>query len=254
MLGAVRHSGPLRVQKPFYPEAGLCHAYVLHPPGGLVGGDDLTINVHAEADVEVLLTTPAAGKFYRSTGMTAVQRQNLYVADGACCEWLPQENILFDGALSKLFTEVRLAADARFIGWEINGLGRPAADLLYRRGCHNQRFAIYRDGNVFYLDRLKLNGDRDVYHAPWGLRGRCVSGLLAATPADDAALAAARSVTAEHGETIAACTLIQDEDLLLCRCLSDDTQSVRRYMIQLWHKLRPFVVGRKACEPRIWAT
>lgn len=252
VMGASRHCGPLRVQRPFYPESGLCHTYLLHPPGGLVGGDRLQIDVHAGAGAEVLLTTPAAGKFYRSLGRQAQQRQRLSVAEGACCEWLPQENILFDGALSLSATDVELAPGARFIGWEIGGLGRPAAKAPYRRGRHDQRFAIYRDGRLFCLERLKVDGTGGVHHAAWGMRGRCVSGTLAATPADAAALAAAREITADCDDDVVACTLI--EDVLLCRCLSDGMQSVRRYMARLWNRLRPLVVGREACTPRIWLT
>ena len=251
VIGASRHRGPLRVQRPFYPESGLCHTYLLHPPGGLVGGDRLRIDVHAGAGAEVLLTTPAAGKFYRSLGRQAQQRQRLSVAEGACCEWLPQENILFDGALSLSATDVELAPGARFIGWEIGGLGRPASRAPYRRGRHDQRFAIYRDGRLFYLERMKLDGADGAYRAAWGLRGRCVSGMLVATPADAAALAAARSVAAARDD-VTACTLI--EDVLLCRCLGDDVQSARRYLARLWNVLRPLVVGREACTPRIWLT
>ena len=40
-----RHVGPLRIQKPFYPGDGACHVYLLHPPGGLVGGDVLDVTV-----------------------------------------------------------------------------------------------------------------------------------------------------------------------------------------------------------------
>lgn len=265
MMGAARHLGPLRVQRPFYPESGsesgpgsgLCHTYLLHPPGGMVGGDQLRIDVDAGAGAEVLLTTPAAGKFYRSLGQQSQQRQRLSVAAGACCEWLPQENILFDGALSLSATDVELAPGARFIGWEIGGLGRPAAEAPYRSGRHDQRFAVYRDGRLFYTERIRLDGDRGAYRAAWGLRGRCVSATLIATPADADALAAARSLTAARAldageDDVAACTLI--EDVLLCRCLGDDMQSARRYMTRLWSILRPSVVGRAACPPRIWLT
>ncbi len=93
------HSGPLRVQWPFYPEQQVCHVYILHPPGGIVGGDTLHIQVLVETGAQVLLTTPAANKFYRSNkGATARLRQSLTVGEGAALEWFPQEAIVFDGA------------------------------------------------------------------------------------------------------------------------------------------------------------
>ena len=40
------HRGPLVVQRPFYPEGpGVPHVYLLHPPGGIVGGDSLRVEV-----------------------------------------------------------------------------------------------------------------------------------------------------------------------------------------------------------------
>ena len=73
-----RHFGPLQVQKPFYPELnGACHVYILHPPGGMVGGDSINIDINANANSHALITTPAAGQIIwilrkRSTGSRRV--------------------------------------------------------------------------------------------------------------------------------------------------------------------------------------
>jgi urease accessory protein len=126
--------GPLAVQRPFYPEGSTCHVYVLHPPGGLVGGDVLAIEVRVGEGAQALITTPGAAKLYRSLGPTAEQTQRLRVAAGGSLEWLPQENILFPGAQARLRTELDLEPGAAFIGWEVQCLGRPAIGERFETG------------------------------------------------------------------------------------------------------------------------
>ena len=139
-----RHCGPLRVQKALYPEGeGVCQAIVLHPPSGIAGGDHLLISATVGAGAHAQLTTPGAGKWYRSGGPEASQRLELTVEEGAALEWLPQETIVFDGARARMETRVRLAADSRFIGWDILCLGRAAAGGRLRRAgqqaeCHKK--------------------------------------------------------------------------------------------------------------------
>ncbi len=129
-----RHSGPLLVQSPFYPEGGVCHTYVLHPPGGVAGGDQLSIKTHVGDNSHALLTTPAAGKFYRCAQGVAAQSVELVVERGAALEWLPQENIFFAGTHASLTVKVALEADASFIGWDISCFGRPACEESFHSG------------------------------------------------------------------------------------------------------------------------
>src|SRR5690606_30424398 len=95
VLAGRRHYGPLRVQRPFYPEGAPCHTYVLHPPGGVVGGDRLHMDIRLEPGSHALLTMPGATKFYRSAGATSLLQQHFHVGEDAVLEWLPQDNILF---------------------------------------------------------------------------------------------------------------------------------------------------------------
>ncbi len=55
--------GPLAIQRPLYPEGNPCHTYLLHPPGGVVGGDTLQISVHAIQGAKSLITTQERPNF-----------------------------------------------------------------------------------------------------------------------------------------------------------------------------------------------
>ena len=97
-----RHVGPLRLQKTLYPEGpAVAHLLVVHPPAGIAGGDDLALDVVVRRDAHALVTTPGATKWYRSDGEPARQAVSLSIARGGCVEWLPQENIVFDGAVAE---------------------------------------------------------------------------------------------------------------------------------------------------------
>ena len=77
------HEGPLYVQRPFYPEGDLCHVYILHPPGGMVGGDVIQIDISVAEEASALITTPASAKVYKSAGHTSKIHQSLIVEAGA---------------------------------------------------------------------------------------------------------------------------------------------------------------------------
>ena len=125
VLAARRHVGPLRVQKPLYPEGpDVCQVIVVHPPGGIVAGDSLVIRIDAGECAHVQLTTPGAAKWYRSPGPVARAETTVLVRAGAFVEWLPQDALLFNGARASIALRILLAADARFIGWDVTSLGR----------------------------------------------------------------------------------------------------------------------------------
>jgi urease accessory protein len=250
VLAHRRHVGPLMVQRPFYPEGGICHVYLLHPPGGIVGGDQLELQARAEPGSHALITTPAATKFYRAGPHPhAVLRQNLSVQD-ATLEWLPQETIVFDGAKVRSQTRVELAGNSRFIGWEILCLGRPVVEEKFSAGELQQNFLLYHDGKPLLLDRLRLAGDSPALQAQWGFEGAQAMGTMLMAPGSGADLAALRAVQA-NGVRFA---LTQVGGVLHCRALAAQAEAIRRLFTELWLQLRSALVGHVAVPPRIWAT
>jgi len=252
VLAKRRHDGPLVVQKPLYPEGdATCHAIVVHPPAGIAGGDELEIAVRAAEDAHALLTTPGAGKWYRSGGAWARQRIELDARDGACIEWLPQETIVYDGALADIRTEVRLAGGARFIGWEIVCFGRTGSGERFGRGACALETLVWRDGKLLRLERGRIEGGGALLDSPAGLAGQPVCGTLLASAAGlEGALASCRVLRPESGE--GAVSLLPG--VLVARYLGPSSEAAKRYFTQLWRLVRPVVAGIEAREPRIWST
>jgi urease accessory protein len=250
VLAHRRHVGPLMVQRPFYPEGGICHVYLLHPPGGVVGGDSLALQVQVDAGSHALITTPAATKFYRAgPHPPALLRQNLQV-NAATLEWLPQETIVFDGARARSCTRVDLSGAAQFIGWEIFCLGRPVVQERFRDGELHQDFLLYHNGRPLLLDRLRLSGDSPAHAARWGLADAQAMGTMLMYPGTGADLAALRAV--DTGDARLALTLVGG--VLHCRALAAQAEAIRRLFTELWLQLRHTLLGRTAIAPRIWAT
>ncbi|MBK6850993.1 MAG: urease accessory protein UreD [Burkholderiales bacterium] len=151
-----RHSGPLRVLQRLYPEGdAICHHVLVHPPGGIVGGDELRIDADLGPGTHALITTPGATRFYRSNGATAVQDVNLRLAEGARLEWLPLETIAYDGCLAHNRLHATLAPGAEMMGCDILALGLPAADEAWRRGSYRQ----YVEIQDIWLDRCLIRAD-----------------------------------------------------------------------------------------------
>jgi len=246
------HVGPLVVQKTLHPEGdAVCQAIVVHPPGGLAGGDALSLDIEVATHAHAQITMPAASKWYRSAGPWATQHVAARVAEGGTLEWLPQGAIAFDGARADCAVRIELAAAARLVAWEIVCLGRTASGERFGRGRWRQRLEIVRDGALVWSERVDVAGGSPLLDSPVGLNGAPVFGTFVASPAlDDAALIAAREVQPRRGE--AAVTRLPDA--LVARYRGPASDDGARYFAALWSVLRPRLTGRDAVQPRIWST
>jgi len=250
ILAENSHQGPLRVQQPLYPEGGICHTCILHPPGGVVGGDHLELRLKAAQGAHALITTPGATKFYRSGGRRAAQHQYLDLQNSRV-EWFPQDSIVFPGAEAEIITEIRLTGTAAFIGWEVVCLGLPTRGERFAHGSLKSRIGLYRDGRPLFLERLAVSGTDDL-DSPAGLRGFPVTATMLATGVDVTRLNGLSELLPVSGATLAAMTLM--EDLLVIRCLAASTFEAREIFQAIWLLLRPRLFGCAPCPPRIWST
>lgn len=260
MLARRQHRGPLAVQRPFFPEGpAVCHVYVLHPPGGIVGGDQLHVGVDVAEGAHALVTTPAATKVYRTAGPRATVDSGLRVAAGGVLEWLPQETILYDGADVALATRVDLAPGAAFLGLDVVCFGLPARGETFAGGRCRQAFELWRDGAPLALERGRFDGGGAVANAAWGLGGAPVMGTLLATaaaPRDLEALVGAVRADAEAlpAGDLGAVTTLAAGRVFACRYVGPSVERAGRFLRAAWARARAALLGREATPPRIWST
>lgn len=253
VLAQREHLGPLRIQKALYPEGQrICHGIVLHPPAGIAGGDELSVEVKLGVDAHALLTTPGAGKWYRSAAAEGVLRQTIVIAPGGLCEWLPQESIVFDRALARLETRVELQGDAAFVGMEMLRFGRSASGERFEGGEFRSSIRIARDGRPVWLERSRVSGGGRLLESKVGLARRPVCGtLMVAMPVlGDELLEAWRAPSPAEGEG----AVTRLPGLLLARFRGSCCEAGRAWFVNLWSLVRPALAGVPAVVPRIWNT
>jgi urease accessory protein len=247
------HEGPLVVQKPLYPEGrAVCQCIVVHPPGGIAGGDRLRLTIDVARDAHTQITTPGAAKWYRADGRPSGQRLEFTVAEGAVLEWLPQSSILFDGIDARSDVRVRLARDSVYIAFDVVCLGRTASNERFDHGTWRQRIEIERDDALVWSERAVLRGGDALLRSSAGLNGAPVFGTFAAMAAHipDELIAACRRPAPARGEG----SVTRLPQAIVGRYRGDSTEAAHAYFTALWTIVRPVLIGRAAVPPRIWST
>jgi urease accessory protein len=244
--------GPLLVQKPFYPEGpNVCHAVVIHPPGGIAGGDELTMTIAVAQNAHALVTTPAATKWYK--GELGARQDGVFtLEEGAVLEWLPLENIIFNAAQATTAWQVDLADTSVFASWEITCLGRRASGEAFEEGRLRQALRISRKGRQIWGDLVSLTAGDALMRSVVGLNNCSVFGtmVVAADAVPTPLLDTCREIAPESG----ACGVTALPEIFAARYLGNSAEHAKSYFAALWRVLRPWYAARPAHRPRIWDT
>lgn len=266
-----RHNGPLRVLQRLYPEGdAVCHHVLVHPPGGIVGGDVLEVDATLQAGTHALITTPGATRFYRSSGAPARQSVTARLAPGARLEWLPLETIAYQNCLADNHLRFELDAGAEMIGWDLLALGLPAAAQHFDApGCEQGRYTQCVELPGVWLERGTVQAhDRLLLDSPLGWAGHRVMGTLwlaagsaLAPQRRTALLDAARGVIdAAQPPDVAPTTACHagatspHEQVVVVRALADRVEPLMQMLSTIWGQWRETAWQRPPCPPRIWRT
>ncbi len=253
-----RHDGPLRILQSLYPEdAAICHNVLVHPPGGLVGGDTLDIALSVGPGAHGLVTTPGATRYYRSAGEAACQRLHARLGKGARLEWLPLEALAYPDCRAENRAVFELAPDAELLGWDITALGLPAAGQPFVRGTLRQQLEV---PGVWLEQGLIDAADARLMDGPLGLAGqRCLATLffVAGTPITrarrEAALEAVRAHIEAHALRASAGATSPHPQVLVVRVLAPLVEPALGLLRTLRGAWRTELWGLPAVAPRTWA-
>lgn len=252
------HNGPLRILQSLYPEGdAVCHNVLVHPPGGLVGGDTLDISATVGPGAHGLVTTPGATRFYRSTGERALQRTHLTLAEGARLEWLPLEALCYNACNAENHLTLNLAPGAECMGWDVTALGLPHAGQPFETG----RFVQHIEAPGLWLERGVIDAaDHRLLESPLGLAGqRCMASLFFVTgrPLDrarrDTALDAARAVMDAHALKATAGATSPNGQVVVVRALAPQVEPAMQLLQQVRAAWRAALWQLRAEPPRIWS-
>ena len=263
------HSGPLRILQSLYPEGDrICHNVIVHPPGGLVGGDTLDLRFHVGAGAHGLVTTPGATRFYRTDGAPAVQRAELKLEAGARLEWLPLEAIAYRGCLAENRLSMTLVPGAELMGWDVTALGLPAANLPFDAAPASEaatqqsgQFTQHLEVPGVWLERARIRAsDTLLLNSPLGLSGhRCMASLffVTGTPLGRArrqlALDTARDVLTAHPLAATAGATSPDGQVVVVRVLAPMVEPALNLLKDVRKAWRTALWHLPGVNPRIWA-
>jgi urease accessory protein len=251
------HDGPLRIFKSLYPEGdAVCHNVIVHPPGGLVGGDVLDIGVQVGASAHALLSTPGATRFYASDEAFATQQVRLQLDAGARLEWLPLETIAYPGCRADNRWSATLAEGAELIAWDVTALGLPGAAQPYVQGEFHQRLEI----PGCWLEQARIAAhDRRLLDSPLGLGGRrCLGTLVFATGSPlarerrERLLEVAREALQQGPAEVVAGATCPNDRVLAVRAVAPLVEPLMACLQAAWAALRPAAWGLPGDAPRIW--
>jgi urease accessory protein len=255
-----RHEGPLRVLQRLYPEGpGICHHVLVHPPGGIVGGDVLALEARLDSRCHALITTPGATRFYRSAGDTSTQSVQATLAEGARLEWLPMETIAYSACQAHNQLRFDLAPGAEMIGWDLLALGLPAAGQAFEDGRFVQQLELpgawLERGSIDAADLRLLDSPlgwagRRVLATMWFAAGSALQSARRDALLDDAraAVAAQAALSAQAGATA------PHERVVVLRALADRVEPAMHLLKQVWAAWRGTAWELAATPPRLWRT
>jgi urease accessory protein len=239
----------------------------LHPPAGIVSGDELRINIQVNEQAHSLVTTPGANRFYRARedlsigDSKQVQYCKLSLESQAKCENFPLETIVYEAADGFNTVDVYLQDDSAYLGWDITCLGLPRSYQPFKKGRYTQLNRVYCNGTLNYHDRIAIKPDNNIHQHIAGLNKLSVfATFMAYAPDGQLSVNDKKELVEQLREKMIdmgaahKVSISQIRQLLVIRYLGQQAEECKTLFIQLWQMIRPLYLNKAANIPRVWHT
>jgi urease accessory protein len=239
----VREEGSLRVRCPG-PPSGELEAVIVNTAGGVAGGDRFQIDVNVAPGAQLVVTTAAAEKIYRTLEPDATIDVKLDVGAGGSLAWLPQETILFDRARLKRSIEIDLAEDARLVLAEAivfgrSGMGEAVDDIFLL-----DRWRLRCSGRLIHAEAMRLDGAVAAkLREPAIANGGVAVATVLVVPGDERTAAGVRALSEEFRGEVGVSAW---HSFAMVRLCAGDGAALRHDLVAVLTALRGTAL------PRLW--
>jgi urease accessory protein len=222
-------------------------AVLINTAGGLTGGDRMDWAAAVPPGGNMVMTTQACERVYRSIGGAAQVRTALTVGTGAHLDWLPQETILFEDSQLDRRIDIDLAEGASLTAVEAVLLGRDAMGEKAERATLRDTWRVRRNGRLLHAEATRLTGDALARHSAallGGKRGFATILHVGATPDHlQGKLDLVRSLMADDSHIAASAVGAR----LVVRALAPSGLALRRLIVPILAAL-----SGAGTLPRLW--
>jgi len=228
--------------------------------GGILAGDCLSLRVDVGPGAAAQVTSTGATRLYRHrTGaLQSEQRIVITVAEGGLLEYLPDPLIPFAGSRHVQSTNVMLANQASFFGWDVLAPGRQAMGELFAFESLRIETSFRSPARPLVLERFLLEPRVKSMQSPARMGGYLHAASFYAIqigrPASDlreleSKLSEVARETSRPGAIIWGASALAS-DGVVARGLSTTARDLPATLVRFWSVARRFLTGEDAIPPR----
>jgi urease accessory protein len=260
ILASSEQQAPLKVVRAFSLEDGAALAHLHNVSGGLLGGDQLMLQVNVGAGASVQLTTTGATRIYRPRldAAETSQTSEIEVGENALLELLPDAVIPYAGARFSQRTRVRLSAGAGLFWWEMLAPGREAHGEVFEYESVEFRTDLIAEGKLIAAERMRLEPRRRSVESigrleryrTWATFYICRVGVTAAEwVAIESEMRDALALLHRREDALWSVSALPAHGLVV-RCVARRGRDVLAGLHEVWRAAKWRLYGRAAIAPR----